>query len=56
MDNGMLLATQTLNASGVALFTTTTLPVGSNSITAIYGGDVDFSTSTSGAVTQTVTS
>jgi len=55
MDNGSSIGTETLSA-GVATLITTTLPVGSNSITAIYGGDTDFTTSTSGALTQTVTS
>ncbi len=54
-DSGSLLGTGTLSG-GIATFTTTTLPVGSNSITAVYGGDTDFSISTSGAVSQTVTS
>ena len=55
-DNGStMLGTGTLTG-GVTTFTTTTLPLGSNSITAVYSGDTDFSTSTSVAVSQTVTS
>ncbi len=55
-DNGStMLGTGTLSG-GIATFTTTTLPVGSNSITAAYGGDTDFTTSTSSAISQTVTS
>jgi hypothetical protein len=46
--NGVLLGTQTL-ASGVANFSTTTLPVGLQSITATYVGDGNFATSTSTA-------
>jgi hypothetical protein len=41
------LGTGTLNGSGSTTFTTTTLPVGADSITATYGGDANFSTSTS---------
>ncbi len=52
-DGSTTLGTRTLS-SGVATFTTTSLPVGSNSITAVYGGDGNFNTSTSGALSQTV--
>jgi len=52
-DNGSSIGAGTLSG-GIATFTTTTLPVGSNSITAVYGGDTNFTTSTSGAMTQTV--
>ena len=48
------LGTQSLNSSGVAQFMTTTLPVGSDSITAVYSGDTNFSGSTSSAVVVTV--
>jgi sugar lactone lactonase YvrE len=41
------LGTGALNASGIATLTTSTLPVGSLSLTAIYGGDANFVTSTS---------
>jgi len=54
MDGANLLGTGALSG-GVATFTTTTLPVGSNSITAVYGGDINFATSTSNALSQTVT-
>ena len=40
--------------SGVASLTTTALPTGTDSITAVYGGDADFAGSTSTAVGQTV--
>jgi len=55
MDNGSSLGIITLSG-GIAMLTTTTLPVGSNSITAVYSGDTDFTTSTSGALSQTVDS
>jgi len=52
-DNGASIGTGTLS-DGLATLTTTTLPAGTNSLTAVYGGDPDFTTSTSGSVTQTV--
>jgi len=39
---------------GSASFTTSTLPVGNNPITAVYGGDSNFVGSTSKAVKQVV--
>jgi Bacterial Ig-like domain (group 3)/Putative Ig domain len=54
-DGGTVIATRPLNASGQATYTTSTLAVGSHSITAVFEGDADFTTSTSGAVTQRVT-
>ena len=49
-----VLGTGTLNASGVATFSTTTLSVGSHNISAVYESDLNFSTSTSGAVSLTI--
>jgi hypothetical protein len=48
------LGTATLDASGVATFSTTTLPTGSDSITARYGGDSKDGSSVSQAVTVLV--
>ena len=49
------LGTGTLNGSGVATFSTSSLAVGNAySITAEYGGDVSFVTSTSSTVSQVV--
>jgi hypothetical protein len=48
------LGTGDLDGTGKASFTTTALPVGVDSITAHYGGDVVFATSTSAAVAVTV--
>ncbi len=45
----------TLNSSGGATITTSTLTAGAHSITAVYSGDTNFTTST-GTLTQTVTS
>ncbi len=53
-DGTTTLGTGTL-AAGVATYATTSLPVGSDSITAVYGGDTNFNGSTSSAVTVTVT-
>jgi sugar lactone lactonase YvrE len=52
-DGTTLLGTGTL-AGGVANYTTTNLPVGALSITAVYGGDSNFLTLTSSALTETV--
>jgi hypothetical protein len=41
-------------SGGSASFATSTLKVGTNSITAVYGGDSNFSASTSKAVKQVV--
>ena len=54
MDGATTLGTGTV-ASGVATYTTSTLAVGSNSITAVYGGDTNFSPSTSTALSITIT-
>ncbi len=48
------LGTGTLNGSGIATFSTSSLAVGSHSITASYGGDANVLGSTSGAQTATV--
>jgi hypothetical protein len=53
-DGAAVLGTVTLNGAGVATFTTASLAVGSHSITAAYGGDANFSASTSSALLQTV--
>jgi hypothetical protein len=55
LDGTTTLGTGTLSASGTATYTTTTLAVGSQSLTASYGGNTSFAASTSGAVTVTVT-
>ena len=52
-DGSTVLGTGPL-ASGVATFTTTALPGGQDSITATYGGDSDYLTSSSNAVVQQV--
>jgi hypothetical protein len=53
MDGSTVLGTGTL-VNGVATFSTSSLAVGSHTITAIYGGDDSYNTSTSAPLTQTV--
>jgi len=53
LDGTTTLGTGTLSA-GTATFTTSTLAVGSHPITASYGGDANFSGSSSAVLTQTV--
>ena len=57
LDESTVLGTGTLNTSGTATFTTTSsqlLSVGIHSITAVYGGDSNFSSSTSPTIDQQV--
>ncbi len=53
-DGTTQLATKTLDASGQATFTATSLSVGSHTITAFYGGDPNFLASTSPIISQAV--
>ena len=53
-DGSTTLGTGTLNSNGQATFATTTLAVGSHTITAVYGGDPNFSGITSASLAQTV--
>jgi hypothetical protein len=53
MNGTATLATKTLSG-GIATFSTSTLPVGTLNITAVYSGSSTFTGSTSAAVTQTV--
>ena len=52
-DGGIVLGTVTLS-HGSATLTTSALAVGSHSITAVYSGDVNYATSTSHTLMQTV--
>jgi hypothetical protein len=52
-DGSTVLGTETLS-SGQASFSTSTLSPGSHSITAVYNGDSNFTTSTSAPVTELV--
>ena len=53
-DGTKALGSGTLNASGVATLTTSSLAIGTHSITAVYGGDTNFTASTSSALNQVV--
>jgi hypothetical protein len=53
-DGNTVIGTGTVNASGVATLTTGSLPAGTDSITAVYGGDSNYASVTSNAVTETV--
>ena len=52
-DGATLLGSGTI-ASGTATYATSTLTVGTHTITAAYGGDTQFSTATSSAVSQII--
>jgi Bacterial Ig-like domain (group 3)/Beta-propeller repeat len=53
LNGATVLATKALSA-GTAIFSTSKLPLGSNMITAVYGGDSNFASSTSAPVNQVV--
>lgn len=53
-DGTTTIGSGTLNGSGQAMFTTSSLARGGHSITAVYKGDTNFKTSTSAVLTQTV--
>jgi Bacterial Ig-like domain (group 3)/FG-GAP-like repeat len=53
-DGGTNLGNGSLNGTGVATFMTSSLAAGAHSITAQYGGDNNFSGSTSNAVATTI--
>jgi hypothetical protein len=54
LDGSTVLATATVDGGAQATYTTDALAVGSHSMTAVYGGDPNFSGSTSAMLTQTV--
>jgi hypothetical protein len=53
-NGSVLLGTSALSTGLTAQFTTTALPVGTNSLTAVYSGDTNWAGSTSAALSQTV--
>jgi streptogramin lyase len=53
-DNGTAMGAGSLNGSGVATFTTSTLSLGTHPITASYAGDSNFTGSTSGTLSQVI--
>jgi len=48
------IGTGTLNSNGVAMLVLTTLPIGADSLKASYGGDTNYATATSAAVSVTI--
>jgi hypothetical protein len=54
MDGATELGTGTVNSSKKATFATTSLAEGTHSITAVYSGDSNFNSDTSGAVSEKV--
>ncbi len=54
MNSGTTLGAATLDTSAQATFTTSSLPIGTDSITAVYSGDESFLANTSSALSQTV--
>jgi Bacterial Ig-like domain (group 3)/FG-GAP-like repeat len=54
-NGSTLLGTATVNSSGVATFTTSSLPAGTDNLTAVYSGNAGFATSTSSVLSLTVT-
>jgi hypothetical protein len=55
LNGAAILGTGTLDGSGKAILSTTALPVGTDSITAVYAGQGIFAGSKSSAVTVTIT-
>jgi len=54
LDGSASIGTGTLNAAGVATFSTTTLTAGTHSITASYAGDANYAASVSNAVSEVI--
>jgi hypothetical protein len=55
LDGSTKLGSATLNSSGQASLSTSSLAIGTHSITAQYGGDTNFDASTSSALSQVIT-
>lgn len=51
-DGSQTLASLALNASGMATYTTTALPIGNNVVTASYAGDANYAASSGSATVQ----
>jgi hypothetical protein len=54
LDGTTIIGTGTVNAAGVAIFTTSTLTTGTHSVTASYGGDSSYNAATSAILTEVV--
>jgi uncharacterized delta-60 repeat protein len=55
LENGATIGSAPLQSDGTAVFSTTSLPSGTASITAVYSGDESFAASTSAPLTEVVT-
>lgn len=55
LEDGNPIASGTMNSSGCVTIALSTLPAGSNSISAYYAGTANFATSLSSSLTETVT-
>ncbi len=53
-ENGTTIGSATLDATGKAVITLTSLPVGSSPLAAVYAGDQKYATAASTIITQTV--
>ena len=53
-DGAVVLGTGTVNASGIAILTTSSLTIGSHTITASYGGNSSYDVATSAPLSQVV--
>ena len=53
-DNGATIGSASVGSDGTAAFASSTLPAGSDVITAVYGGDSTFAGSTSASVIETI--
>ncbi len=54
LNGSTILATVALDADGKATFASSTLPIGTNSITVSYPGNVDYAASTSSVLSQVI--
>jgi Bacterial Ig-like domain (group 3)/MBG domain (YGX type) len=53
-EGATVLDSGTVNSAGIATFTTSSLSVGTHTITAVYSGDSNYQSSTSSPLTQTI--
>ncbi|WP_263379778.1 Ig-like domain repeat protein [Granulicella paludicola] len=54
-NNGVLIGTGTVDSTGKATLTSTTLPIGTDPITAVYNGDGNYAPVSTGPVNETIT-